>query len=85
MANSSPIRILTGKIVCFIYVCMHTDEYIYSIVGTGAVGSIYSWRLAQTCEVTTVCRSNYQAVLDHGFEIVSPKFGNGVFKPHHGK
>ncbi|KAJ8652690.1 hypothetical protein O0I10_011697 [Lichtheimia ornata] len=52
-------------------------------VGTGAVGSIYSWRLAQTCEVTTVCRSNYQAVLDHGFEIVSPKFGNGVFKPHH--
>ncbi|KAI7849321.1 2-dehydropantoate 2-reductase [Circinella umbellata] len=52
-------------------------------VGTGAVGAIYSWRLAQTCEVTTVCRSNYDAVKLHGFDIESPKFGNGIFKPHH--
>ncbi|KAI9316822.1 2-dehydropantoate 2-reductase [Dichotomocladium elegans] len=52
-------------------------------VGTGAIGSIYSWRLAQSCEVTTVCRSNYQAVLKKGFEIDSMKWGQGVFKPHH--
>ncbi|KAI9277061.1 ketopantoate reductase PanE/ApbA-domain-containing protein [Phascolomyces articulosus] len=52
-------------------------------VGTGAVGAIYSWRLAQTCHVTTVCRSNYDAVSQNGFEIESPKFGNGVFRPHH--
>ncbi|KAI8145017.1 2-dehydropantoate 2-reductase [Fennellomyces sp. T-0311] len=52
-------------------------------VGTGAVGSIYSWRLAQSCEVTTVCRSNYEAVLRDGFEIDSEKWGKEVFKPAH--
>ncbi|KAI9271327.1 2-dehydropantoate 2-reductase [Sporodiniella umbellata] len=52
-------------------------------VGTGAIGAIYSWRLSQSCEVTTVCRSNYQAVKEKGFEIESPVFGNGVFRPHH--
>ncbi|KAI8333289.1 2-dehydropantoate 2-reductase [Choanephora cucurbitarum] len=51
-------------------------------VGAGAVGAIYSWRLAKTCDVTTVCRSNYQAVKDNGFDIDSAKFGKEIFRPH---
>ncbi|KAI8142392.1 ketopantoate reductase [Fennellomyces sp. T-0311] len=53
-------------------------------VGTGAVGSVYSWGLAQSCQVTTVCRSNYETVRDHGFTMESAKFGRSVFKPHNG-
>ncbi|RCH81650.1 hypothetical protein CU097_002872 [Rhizopus azygosporus] len=51
-------------------------------VGTGAVGAIYSWRLGQSSEITAVCRSNYQAVKDNGFDIESVKFGKDVFRPH---
>ncbi|CAO3685854.1 unnamed protein product [Rhizopus stolonifer] len=51
-------------------------------VGTGAIGAIYSWRLAQSCEITTVCRSNYETVKEKGFKIESQKFGDGVFHPH---
>ena len=54
-------------------------------MGAGAVGAIYSWRLAKTCDVTTVCRSNYQAVKDNGFDIDSAKFGKEIFRPHQGK
>ncbi|KAI9493128.1 2-dehydropantoate 2-reductase [Zychaea mexicana] len=62
-----------------------SDQQVVRVltVGTGAVGAIYSWRLAQSCEVTTVCRSNYDAVRQHGFDIESAKFGKGIFKPHH--
>ncbi|KAI8389504.1 2-dehydropantoate 2-reductase [Blakeslea trispora] len=51
-------------------------------VGTGAVGAIYSWRLSKSCDVTTVCRSNYQTVKEHGFDIDSAKFGKEIFHPH---
>ncbi|KAI9265982.1 2-dehydropantoate 2-reductase [Sporodiniella umbellata] len=51
-------------------------------VGTGAVGAIYSWRLSQSCEITTVCRSSYQTVLENGFDINSAKFGLDKFRPH---
>ncbi|KAF7731445.1 hypothetical protein EC973_000253 [Apophysomyces ossiformis] len=51
-------------------------------VGTGAVGAIYSWRLSKSCHVTTVCRSNYDAVREKGFAIDSKKFGQEVFIPH---
>ncbi|KAI8068935.1 2-dehydropantoate 2-reductase [Thamnidium elegans] len=50
-------------------------------VGTGAVGAIYSWRLSKSCNVTTVCRSNFDIVKEQGFEISSAKFGEEVFKP----
>lgn len=56
-----------------------------SIVGTGAVGAIYSWRLSKSCNVTAVCRSNYEAVKEKGFDIESAKFGKEMFKPHGGK
>ncbi|KAI8636047.1 2-dehydropantoate 2-reductase [Parasitella parasitica] len=52
-------------------------------VGTGAVGAIYSWRLSQTCNVTAVCRSNYETVKKDGFDIDSAKFGKDTFRPHH--
>lgn len=52
-------------------------------VGTGAVGAIYSWRLSKSCNVTAVCRSNYDIVKEQGFTIESAKFGNENFKPHH--
>ncbi|KAG0178875.1 hypothetical protein DFQ28_006838 [Apophysomyces sp. BC1034] len=50
-------------------------------VGTGAIGAIYSWRLSKSCNVTTVCRSNYDAVREKGFSIDSSKFGKEVFIP----
>ena len=53
-------------------------------VGTGAVGSIYSWRLSQSCQVTTVCRSNYETVKKNGFIMESAKFGLDIFRPHNG-
>jgi 2-dehydropantoate 2-reductase len=54
-------------------------------VGTGAIGAIYSWRLSKTCDITAVCRSNYEAVKSNGFNIESAKFGNEIFKPTEGK
>ncbi|KAI8062874.1 2-dehydropantoate 2-reductase [Gongronella butleri] len=52
-------------------------------VGLGAVGAIYSWRLAQSAAITAVCRSNYQVVKDEGLNIDSKKFGKGIFRPSH--
>ncbi|KAG0213332.1 hypothetical protein BGX28_004670 [Mortierella sp. GBA30] len=56
-------------------------------VGTGAVGAYYTWRLQQSghCTVTTVCRSNYEAVKNNGIEIQTIAWGEGphVFKPDH--
>jgi 2-dehydropantoate 2-reductase len=55
------------------------------IVGTGAVGCIYGWRMSQHAAVTTVCRSNYDVVRRDGFAIKSKKWGQGTFRPHSGK
>lgn len=53
------------------------------LVGAGALGSIFSWRLQESgqVEVTAVCRSNYQSVRDHGFRIKSTAFGEHTYKP----
>ncbi|GAB5589822.1 hypothetical protein Unana1_04722 [Umbelopsis nana] len=51
------------------------------IVGTGAVGCVYGWRMSQTAAVTTVCRSNYNVVRRDGFSIQSKKWGEGTFRP----
>ncbi|ORX93067.1 2-dehydropantoate 2-reductase [Basidiobolus meristosporus CBS 931.73] len=51
-------------------------------VGTGAVGAIYSWRLAKSCHVTTVCRSNFETVKKNGFSMETQKFGNEIFRPN---
>ncbi|OMJ29314.1 hypothetical protein AYI69_g1182, partial [Smittium culicis] len=54
------------------------------IVGGGALGSVFGWRLQLGgCLVSVVCRSNYEIVKNNGFQIESGKFGNGVFSPDH--
>ncbi|KAG2200086.1 hypothetical protein INT47_007731 [Mucor saturninus] len=58
----------------------HTPRVL--TVGTGAVGAIYTWRLSKSCNVTTVCRSNYDIVNEKGFEMDSAKFGVENFKPN---
>ncbi|KAJ1722133.1 hypothetical protein LPJ53_003430 [Coemansia erecta] len=53
------------------------------VVGTGALGSVYAWRLQTSgqTEITAVCRSNYDVVSTKGFEIQSKLFGTHTFKP----
>ncbi|KAH6639110.1 2-dehydropantoate 2-reductase-like protein [Boeremia exigua] len=54
------------------------------IFGTGAVGSTIGWRLAQYpgARLSVVCRSNYDAVKQHGIQLKTKMWGNGVFKPY---
>ncbi len=52
------------------------------IVGTGAIGGFYGSLLAkQGVEVSVVCRSEYQHVKDHGYQINSHALGSWIFKP----
>lgn len=53
------------------------------IVGTGAIGAFYASRLASVSglQVSTICRSNYSAVKEHGITVASPTYGNTTFKP----
>jgi 2-dehydropantoate 2-reductase len=52
------------------------------VFGTGGVGCIYAYFLHQSgADVTTVCRSNFAAVRDHGIKIASKLFGNVSFQP----
>ncbi|KAG9291109.1 hypothetical protein G9A89_012981 [Geosiphon pyriformis] len=52
------------------------------LVGAGAIGAIYSWRLqVANCHITAVCRSNYERVRTQGFEIYSTKFGDLNYRP----
>lgn len=53
------------------------------IFGSGSVGSVYALVLARAnCHVTTVCRSNYEAVKSQGIKIESTLFGSQEFNPH---
>jgi 2-dehydropantoate 2-reductase len=49
-----------------------------------AVGSTVGWRLAQNANVrlSVVCRSNYEAVKQHGFQMRTKIWGNGAYKPY---
>lgn len=53
--------------------------------GTGAIGAIYVYLLQKAgCNVTAVCRSNYDAVKSDGFVIDSGVYGKGIHvKPDH--
>lgn len=52
------------------------------IVGTGAIGGFYGSLLArQGIEVSVVCRSEYEHVKQHGFQINSHHLGDWIFKP----
>jgi 2-dehydropantoate 2-reductase len=53
------------------------------IFGTGGVGCIYAYILIEAgVEVTCVCRSNYQQVLEHGISLDSALFGKVSCKPN---
>jgi 2-dehydropantoate 2-reductase len=52
------------------------------VVGAGAVGGYYGGKLALAgAQVSVVCRSDYQVVLESGYHIESP-LGDFDFKPH---
>jgi 2-dehydropantoate 2-reductase len=52
------------------------------VVGAGAIGSFYGAALAsQGADVSVVCRSEFDAVRDHGFAIESDKLGDQAFRP----
>lgn len=55
------------------------------IVGTGAIGAFFGSRLASLPQlrVSTICRSNYRAVLNNGLRVTSPLFGDATFRPRH--
>ncbi|OLY85669.1 Meiotically up-regulated gene 72 protein [Smittium mucronatum] len=60
-----------------------SDSLNFLIIGAGAVGSIFAWRLQHAGNnVDIVCRSNYEAVLQNGFQISSFQFGPTTFKPN---
>ncbi|KAK5726431.1 hypothetical protein LTR17_012757 [Elasticomyces elasticus] len=47
--------------------------------GSGAIGTIYLYLLQKGgCEVTAVCRSNYEAAKANGFTIDSDIYGKGI-------
>lgn len=53
------------------------------LIGTGSIGSIYAYFLTQAgCCVTTVCRSNYEAVSTNGIHILSKTLGDVSLVPH---
>ncbi|KAJ2449456.1 hypothetical protein EV183_004881 [Coemansia sp. RSA 2336] len=52
------------------------------LVGAGALGSIYAWRLQEGgVHVTCVCRSNYSTVQSQGFSIGSEAYGQHTYRP----
>jgi 2-dehydropantoate 2-reductase len=55
------------------------------IVGAGAIGAFYGSRLANLddVKVSALCRSNYKAVQEHGFQVKSPKYGDSTFQPQY--
>ncbi|KAJ2780762.1 hypothetical protein H4R18_003274 [Coemansia javaensis] len=53
------------------------------MLGGGAIGGIFAWRLSLCKDVTVsiVCRSNYAQVRTGGYLINSAQFGHGVYRP----
>ncbi|MET3119991.1 2-dehydropantoate 2-reductase [Undibacterium sp. GrIS 1.8] len=52
------------------------------VVGAGAIGSFYGALLAERgADVSVVCRSDFDAIKSHGFDIDSPSLGQMHFTP----
>lgn len=52
------------------------------LFGTGSVGAVYLYQFQRAgCRVTAVCRSNYHAVKQNGFLLISQRFGHVQFRP----
>lgn len=55
-----------------------TERENVLLFGLGGIGGIYACilHLSRKCDVSVVARSNYNAVSEKGFRLVSPKFGD---------
>ncbi|PVU95932.1 hypothetical protein BB561_001499 [Smittium simulii] len=52
------------------------------VIGLGAVGTAYGWRIQQGgAKVSVICRSNYSQASNAGIEIKSAIHGEGLFNP----
>ncbi|KAK4935796.1 hypothetical protein LTR10_023203 [Elasticomyces elasticus] len=52
------------------------------LFGAGSIGAVYLFQFQRAgCRVTAVCRSNYEAVRQKGFTLLSERFGNVQFRP----
>lgn len=52
------------------------------LFGAGSIGAVYLYQFQRAgCRVTAVCRSNYEAVKQNGFTLLSERFGNVQFCP----
>lgn len=52
------------------------------VAGAGAIGAFYGALLAKAgCEVSVLCRSGFEAVKQHGFQIISHDLGQWQFMP----
>lgn len=52
------------------------------LYGAGSIGGVYLYQLLQAgCDVTAVCRSNYETVSTRGFRLSSARYGNVSFTP----
>ena len=52
------------------------------LYGAGSIGGVYLYQLLQAgCNVTAVCRSNYNTVKTHGFKLSSVRFGDVAYRP----
>ncbi|KAK3723262.1 hypothetical protein LTR37_001985 [Vermiconidia calcicola] len=59
----------------------HPPEVL--LLGAGSIGAVHIYQLQQAgCNITAVCRSNYDVVKEQGFHLTSVRFGNVVYKPH---
>lgn len=55
------------------------------IVGTGAIGAFFASRLSTISglKISTICRSNFNAIKSHGIRVTSPIFKDYTFKPEY--
>ena len=55
------------------------------VLGTGSIGAFFASRLATlpNLSVSTICRSNYKAVLENGIRLTSPIYKESTFRPTH--
>ncbi|KAI0712431.1 ketopantoate reductase PanE/ApbA C terminal-domain-containing protein [Earliella scabrosa] len=65
---------------------MSTGEALdVCVIGFGAIGALYAYALdkSPTVRVTAVCRSNYDALQEHGLDIESDRLGTrNAWKPY---
>lgn len=67
-----------------LYIALHSSmTQNILVVGTGAIGGFFASRFASVAgtNVSVVCRSNYNAVLNGGLRVTSPLFGDTTFRP----